>query len=331
MKIRLLIDARTPGGIETHVLNLCEGLAERNHDCMIIFVCDYTDNPLYLICNSHSISYKACRSYRELFNFLRHDKPDVIHAHGYKANILGRMIGLTCGIKVVTTFHSGEKPAGRLILYNFLDRWSSFLSLNIGVNSAIADSLPSRAQVIPNFVDMPDTPGQIKQTGPYNVYFVGRMNPEKGPMNFCQLSLMPTPDIKWHMVGAGPLLAACKEQYGNSVQFHGLVTDMEKIWPDADMLCITSIYEGLPLVMLEAMSRGIPVVSFDVGSVRDVLVDMTYVIKPFDISLMKSRIASHFMQSIDVRESISRHLRDKVISDFSSAVIIPKILALYAR
>lgn len=329
MKIRLLIDARLPGGIETHVMNLCEGLAARHHDCMIVFVRYYPDSSLYTMCQSRGISYKACLSYRELLEFFRKDKPDIIHTHGYKANIVGRLTGLVSRAKVVSTFHSGEKPVGRLILYNWLDRWTSFFSRNIAVNSAIADRIPARIQVIPNFVDMPVSPDRIKLTSPYNVYFIGRVNPEKGPLNFCQLSTLDSEGINWHMVGGGPLLETCREKYGEMVRFHGAVTDMDSIWPDVDMLCITSLYEGLPLVLLEAMSRGIPVVSFDVGSVRDVVDNKEYIIDKFDILEMSTCIKMHFKKSTKSRLAMSQHARSIITNNSSSAVILPRLLAIY--
>ena len=158
MKIRLVIDAKMLGGVETHVMNLCEELVARSNDCKIIFVCDYPNNPLYSISNSRGLSYIACSNYRELFRVLKADKPDIIHSHGYKANIWGRIISLITSSTCISTFHSGEKPRGRLILYNFLDRWSSFFSHNICVNSSIAAKIPSHSKVIPNFVSVPTTP-----------------------------------------------------------------------------------------------------------------------------------------------------------------------------
>src|SRR3989338_3917466 len=84
----------------------------------------------------------------------------------------------------VATYHAGEPAIGRLILYNCLDRWTSILSNNIAVNTQIAKQLPSPAEIIPNFVDMPKHTNPIKNHGPYNVYFIGRFSPEKDPLTF---------------------------------------------------------------------------------------------------------------------------------------------------
>ena len=140
---------------------------------------------------------------------------------------------------------------------------------------------------------------------------------------------MSSTDINWHMVGSGPLLETCKKQYLSSINFHGAVTNMETIWSNVDLLCITSIYEGLPLVLLEAMSRGIPVISFDVGSIKEVLTDREYIINPGDLYRMNSCIESHFLNIIEAREVMSQRARSKVIKKYSSQVVVSQLLTFY--
>lgn len=329
MKIRLLIDAKMLGGIETHVMSLYEELALRHNDCKIIFVCDYPNNILHTLCNKRSINYHACRTYRELYTLLSEEQPDIIHTHGYKANILGRLIGLIIKIPVISTFHSGETPIGRLVLYDFIDRWSSYISHNICVNSSISANLPSRSTVIPNFVSIPKSPNTLKIKGPYNIYFIGRFSPEKGPLRFCELATQAHPDLNWHMVGTGPLLDTCQENHANIIHFHGQISDMDSIWPDVDLLCITSTYEGLPLVLLEAMSRGIPVVSFDIGSIKEIQTDVEYIIEPYDLLKMTQCISTHFLKSLEERTIMANNARSKIISTYSREGVVSKIEAYY--
>lgn len=332
MKIRLLIDASMLGGVETHVINLCEGLTALHHDCQIIFVRDYPANVLYGICHDRGIAYQSYPTYSTLLKNLMAEKPDIIHTHGYKANIIGRLIGLISKSTIVSTFHAGEKPVGRLILYNFLDRWSGFFSHNICVNAAIASKLPSHAYLIPNFVSIPTMPNPLKIYEPYHIYFIGRFSPEKGPLKFCELStLLAKNRFQFHMVGTGLLLAACEEKYPDNIQYHGACSNMDIVWPDVDLLCITSTYEGLPLVLLEAMSRGIPVVSFDVGSIKDTITDKEYVIEPFNLYRMSQCISSHFMLPLKIRKKMSQRARAKIISTFSSSVVIPEIEDVYKQ
>lgn len=330
MKIRLLIDAKQIGGVETHVMNLCEDLVRRHHDCKIIFVCNYPNNILYAMCDKKGLKYSTCRSFKELVTTLKKDRPDVIHAHGYKANIYARLLGMVYKIPVVTTFHAGEKHLGRLRLYNFLDRWSSFLSTNIAVNTDIAKKLPSHATTIANFVSMPEKPNTLNTKPPFDIFFIGRISPEKGPLRFCELAKNSPVAFNWHMVGTGPLADECQKKYQQYVQFHGAISDMDSIWPKVDLLCITSTYEGLPLVLLEAMSRGIPVISFDVGSVKEVLSEPKCIIECYKLETMQARISEYFAQSLEERELIAKKEIERIQLNFSKDAVVPRIEAIYS-
>jgi glycosyltransferase involved in cell wall biosynthesis len=329
MKIRILIDARQIGGIETHAISLCQELSNRSHDCQILFIRDYPGNILYTLCDQKNINYCSFNSYHALTRHLIKEKPDVIHAHGYKANLFARLIGLFTTTRVITTFHSGEKPVGRQILYNFLDRWSSFLSQNICVNKQIANKLPFNATVLPNFVEIPNQPNQLKTTPPYQIYFIGRVSPEKGPERFCELANQSNKEFEWHMVGDGPLLEYCQSKYAHCVKFHGPVTDMDDLWPKVDLLCITSSYEGLPIVLLEAMSRGIPVVSFDVGSVKEVSSTPELIIECFNLSHMRQCISDFIAFPSEQRKFIAEKAKEKAVLNYSKEKIVSKIFSIY--
>jgi glycosyltransferase involved in cell wall biosynthesis len=142
---------------------------------------------------------------------------------------------------------------------------------------------------------------------------------------------MEAKNLNWHAVGVGPLLIEAKKTAKNQVQFHGAIINMEDVWPDVDLLCITSTHEGLPLVLLEAMSHGIPVVSFDVGSIRSIIPYGEYVIEPSGLKQMHDSILSHFSKSQKYREKIAEHSRQQIQKQFSSTLISSQIEAVYNR
>lgn len=312
-------------------MNLCHALITHQHDCSIIFIRDYPDNPLYAQCDARNLPYSKPKCYSDLIKLIQKEKPDIIHTHGYKANIIGRMLKLICTSKLIATYHSGEPPVGRLIVYNFIDKWTSFLSHNIAINAQIASKLPRLADIIPNFVDMPKQINPVKKQGPFNIYFIGRFSPEKDPISFCKLAAMEAKEFHWHAVGIGPLLKEAQKIAQDRVHFHGAIANMDDIWPNVDLLCITSTHEGLPLVLLEAMSRGIPVVSFDVGSIKSIIQNQEYVIEPSSLTRMHDSIISHFSKPLKYREKIAEHARQQIQNHFSSTLISSQIEALYHR
>ncbi len=108
---------------------------------------------------------------------------------------------------------------------------------------------------------------------PRRVGFVGRLSEEKRPDLFCALARRSPPGVEWHVYGNGPMGARLELEYGDTVRFHGTVTDLEPAWSTLGLLVMPSRFEGLPLAALEALTAGIPVLASRVGDLSSVVVD----------------------------------------------------------
>jgi hypothetical protein len=91
---------------------------------------------------------------RDLARAIRARRPAVVHTHGYKCNLMGRVAARLTGSPVVATMHSGEPGTGKLRLYLALDRLTSPLGPAIAVSPSIARRLPGRRCIV--FGDGPD-------------------------------------------------------------------------------------------------------------------------------------------------------------------------------
>lgn len=100
--------------------------------------------------------------------------------------------------------------------------------------------------------------------------FVGRFSMEKQPEVFCRL----TEVYRGNLIafGEGPMLEDLKKQYPK-VEFMGLERDIEKIYSKITILIVTSKFENCPMVILEAMARGIPTVAPRVGGIPEIIDD----------------------------------------------------------
>ncbi|MGR5285351.1 glycosyltransferase family 4 protein [Vibrio maritimus] len=339
--IWLLLDSRSFGGIETHVLELAKGLLAHNYQVKVVFSNEYHPvPPLETALNQCSISTMTLsREYPNIHPLLRlkeaisrseqhNQRPAVIHTHGYKGSLLARvtrLIGYTNSIRIVSSFHAGETPKGRVKLYDALDRFSAFLSeQRICVSRTIQSKLPYRSILVKNFV--PKAP--LVSLASRSVAFVGRLSEEKGPDTFIEMATH-FPGQDFHIYGSGPMETLLKEIAPPNVQFHGHQSNMNEVWQSVDLLLITSRYEGLPMAALEAMSRGIPVISFELGelpSVIDTGSNGWITSCPED---MRDTLNNWFSLSDAKRSQIKYHAQQTIELNYSTDVVIPTMLGVY--
>ena len=332
INIALLLDSKDYGGIETHVANLAKGLHSSGHTVQIILLNNYGEHPVFESEEFlRSILIKLDGSLTALFTLLKESNIHLVHTHGYKAGIIGR---LTCKLakkSVVSTFHSGEKGNIKLRLYAWIDRITAHSFPCICVSEQIKQSANLSADVIENFVVLPTK--LFKTTAPATqVAFVGRLSYEKGPDVFIRLAKQ-LPEYDFSIYGSGPMLEDISTAATSNVTLEGHVKSMNSHWSKISLLCITSREEGLPLVAIEALVRGIPVISFDIGGIASVVINNVngWLIAPYN--------EADFLDSIKIGQRLTAKQRRKITSfsyshiknNFSTNVVIPKIFNVYSK
>ena len=133
--------------------------------------------------------------------------------------------------------------------------------------------------VIPNAVDAADVADvpRIREVGggPLRVGFLGRLDPVKRVGALIEAARLA--GVELHIFGDGPERARLEQCASSSaphaaVTFHGF-TDRRRVFEEIDLLVLPSKWEGMPMVLVEAMAAGVPVVGADVPGVRDVIED----------------------------------------------------------
>ncbi len=328
--ICLLIDSKTYGGIETHVGHLAKGLIRSGHRVNVVLITDHGIHPVFdrdeLL---KTITLKPTAGIFSLFQLLSALDIRVIHTHGYKAGIIGRLFGLFNNLAVISTFHAGEKGNLKMRLYAYLDRLTAFRTHCLCVSEQIAKTLGPRAQIMENFVDIPkQNTDKFKQAN--EIAFVGRFSEEKGPDLFCDIATK-LPKQTFVMYGDGPMYQQIKQAKPANVTLIGHVESMNDYWQDIKLLCITSRAEGLPLVALEALARGIPIVCFDVGGLSTVVHNNTtgWLIAFDDQKKFISKLELACRLTTKQRAKMAIYAQQFIAHKFSSQAIIPKICQCY--
>ncbi|EAR62023.1 glycosyltransferase family 4 protein [Neptuniibacter caesariensis] len=322
IRIYQLVDSRSYGGIESHILNLSKWLKRNNLNSEVVFLRDYGAHPLKQELDRASLRYRSLNNSFQLVSLLK-ESPSLLCTHGYKAGIIGRLAALSCKRPVISTFHSGDPGKGRVKLYSLIDRYSAFLcDALISVSHQIAEEIPE-STTIANFVpQLPMLPERGKA-----IAFVGRLSEEKDPISFAKTT--QTIDAPCHVYGDGPLYNTLQDQYPHLTLFGHV--EMRDYWKDIGLLCITSRFEGLPLVALEAMIRGIPVLSFAIGGLPDLIKDSEngWIIQNRDEDLFNKAICHWLALPATAKASLSISAHHHAQKHYSDESVCPQILSIY--
>jgi glycosyltransferase involved in cell wall biosynthesis len=257
----------------------------------------------------------------------------LLHAHDYKSLVLSVAAAALARAVVVATFHGDTAASSAVRGYEALGRHAARWAAAVAATSdplgasirAAAPRVP--VHVIPNGIRLTERPDAAERRSARRelhlpeetlvVAFVGRLSPEKGPAFLLQA--LAGLEAVGLFAGDGPLRAALEAAAtGRAVRFLGFVEEVRPVLAAADVVCLPSVTEGLPLAALEAMAAGCPVVASAVGALPKVLGEGAGVlVPPGDVAALRGalrRLASAPLE----REEIARTARARVEAGFSA-------------
>ncbi len=226
-------------------------------------------------------------------------RPDILHTHRQKENIIGGLAARLCKIKSIRTIHgapehysSWRKPHKSFLI--FADRWvarylqKNIISVSIELTSKLTPIFTStNITTIENGVDLAllepfkKEPVILFNKSPIKIGFVGRLVPVKRVDRFIDTAKILVNDSSigdclFYIYGDGPLkkelqLKIEEKQLESQVFLKGHHDNILECIRELDLLLITSEHEGLPITLLEAMAIGTPVISASVGNIPHVL------------------------------------------------------------
>lgn len=286
MKILQVITQSELGGAQTVVVQLANNLSKEHE---VVLAAGQGDGKMWSMVSDQVIKEDCPHLQRsislkndllaaiELRRLYKKYKPDVIHLHSSKAGTLGRIVFPTK--KTVYTVHGFDSV--RLAFRKFLpvERFlQHFCKAVVGVSkydekNLLAEGIKNNVSTVYNGISIPDC-SQISDIEVFNqgkkvVLAIARVFPPKKTDLFVEVSrLLPQYNFVW--IGNQREVTEFGELPSNC-HFLGNIPNAGAFCSKADLLMLPSNYEGLPMVILEAMSFGKPVVASDVGGISEIV------------------------------------------------------------
>lgn len=313
IKIMQVIARMNVGGPAVIVAELMQGLDPKRFEASLITgycadnEADYLeefalDIPVLRISGlGRSVSFLGdLKSFLSLIKLIRISRPDIIHTHTAKAGVLGRIAGLIAypRAKRIHTFHghllNGYFAPWKTKLVVYTERVLALLSARlISIGTQVKDDLlevgigkSSQYSVI--YPGLKDLDIQTKKSarndlrlsqGKTYIVFVGRLTQIKRPDRLIEIARHLKANhqkVDLLIAGAGEKFAEIQELAGQEslpIVFLGWRNDIGRILSASDIAILCSDNEGIPLTLIQGSQAGLPIVSTNVGSVSDIVLD----------------------------------------------------------
>ncbi|HAA89289.1 MAG: Glycosyl transferase [Thermoanaerobacterales bacterium 50_218] len=363
IKVVHIIGGGEFGGAEQHVLQLVKRLSSYGISSQV--VCLF-GAPFYQILEDAGIPAQVVEMHGRcdlgavfrLARLLRKIRPQVVHTHGVRANLVGRLAARVAGVpSVVTTVHSVlehdyPSPFSRLVNSLTEKVTSSMTDRFIAVSGFIRDYLVAagipeqKVEVIYNGID-PGTWRQWEGDASFReslgiapdaplIGIVARLHPVKGHRYFLEAArevVREVPQARFLIVGSGFYWRQIDSMIaefglGEHCLRTGFQQEVGKVYAALDVLVISSLSEGFGLTALEALALGKPVIATRVGALPEILGDgeCGILVPPADSGAL-ARALLDLLQNPDLARRLAERGRKRVLGVFS----IEKTVAATAR
>jgi glycosyltransferase involved in cell wall biosynthesis len=250
------------------------------------------------------------KAYKRIKKIIEEFKPDIVHTHAAKAGALGRRAAIACKVPVIVhtyhghVFHSYFGKV-KTSIYKHIEKRLANKSTGIVAISDLQKKELSeehkiaksdKIKVIPLGFDLGKFQENIEQKRKntrlkYNlknnevaIAIIGRLAPIKDHAFFLNvvenLLQKGIENAKFFVVGDGEIseevcqrIDQINEKFPNKIIFTSWIKEIDAFNPGMDIICLTSKNEGTPVSLIEAQACNVPVVTTDVGGVRDIILE----------------------------------------------------------
>jgi len=358
-----LIDGMNIGGAEILLRDLSIGLMRRGFRVSIGY-----STPGPLAQEMQTLGFPLTRLPRlmqvdpilfsGMIRLMRKDMPQIVHTHLFKSDFHGRLAARIAGVPVVlSTLHSIDRWAQKRLLGKLYGWTSRFADRIIAISEDVKKFHLSNTAVdeskfitIENGVDIQRFAGQ--ESGGRDIRrefrldaaapvfgIIGRLTPPKDHQVFLQaaaLILRSIPQARFLIVGDGSLRQELESRalelgISASIIFTGMRRDIPAVLAALDVLVLSSLWEGLPVNLLEGMASALPVVATRVGSIPDVATEETAILVLSSDPAAIAQAGIKLANDPELRLRLGQAGLKRVKARYSMDMMINRTAALYAE
>lgn len=306
--------------------------------------------------------FSSLQILKMFYDYFSQCLPDIIHAHGYKAHILGCIAAKLSGIKyIVKTVHGLEElfPTMKRLKASFythldtlFDKYftDKIIAVSYNVHQELSKRINSRRIVTIhngielNRVCLTKDPVYVRRKLCINaedfiVGTVGRLVPVKGQEYFIQAARIVVDkigNVKVLVIGEGPCRKnlerlARQTKMDAHVIFTGYRDDVYDLINAMDIFVLSSLHEGIPTVLLEAMALQKPIISTDVGGVPEIITDgeTGFLVPPKNPSVMADRII-YVLRNLKHANRVASQAKVKAEKEYTASHQADHVYSIYS-
>jgi L-malate glycosyltransferase len=365
MKILHVISGGETGGSKNHILSLLQGLPKKE-----ILLCVFQEGLLYEEAKRLDIPVTLLRQKSrydlsiliKFLHLIRDNNIDIIHSHGPRANLFCYMIRFfKQPFKWVTTVHSDPRDdfirggiKGKVfttINMNILKKINYFFAVSERFKQMLSGFGIDKQKIktMYNGIDFSRTlPVNIERKDlglteeDFVIIMVARLHPIKGHKEvFSAMKKLASnkPNIKLLLVGDGPIKDQLVEMVTSlkleeNVRFLGFQNDVHSYFSLSDVKLLSSYSESFPLVFLEAARANTPIISTDVGGVKNLINsrELGWIIPVKDIEAMKAALNEAIVKKEEhLLAEMGKKLHKRAASEFSIQQLVDHTYLHYKK
>ncbi|MGB3159708.1 MAG: glycosyltransferase [Carnobacterium sp.] len=282
-------------------------------------------------------------SVKEIRRIIKEWKPEIIHAHDFKASIKSALA--TLKIPIVAHIHQSPEwfknyniKSISVLLASTRFKKIIFVTPTLLESAKVLKRIQDKIVVISNIIDINDVYSKSKEeiiSNKYDLAFIGRLEEVKNPLKFIEIVKKAKKyknNITTVMVGGGSIRQQCEKlirEYGleKNIEMKGFVDNPLVYLENSNICVMTSESEGLPLSVLEALSLGKPVLITELDEVIEAIgSDVLLVCKTNDDFSENIKLLN---EDNNLYTKISEKSKNKALELFDMKIYMNKFNSIY--